>query len=48
MAKIIDTKQFISKPSPAMLDLTTLHLDIVAQKNGYHPAGEKKNTKHTN
>lgn len=43
--KIIDTRQYIVKPTPAMLDLNTIHLDFVAQENGYHTAGE---TKHTN
>ncbi|WP_053368445.1 formate dehydrogenase accessory protein FdhE [Bacillus sp. FJAT-27245] len=37
--KIVDTRQFINKPSAAMLDLTTLHLDFVAQENGYHTGG---------
>ncbi|WP_156424356.1 formate dehydrogenase accessory protein FdhE [Bacillus sp. FJAT-27445] len=37
--KVIDTRQFINKPSAAMLDLTTLHLDFVAQENGYHSGG---------
>ncbi|PLR96569.1 formate dehydrogenase accessory protein FdhE [Bacillus sp. T33-2] len=40
--KIIDTRQFISKQSPGMLDLTTIHLDFVAQENGYRAAAEKK------
>ncbi|CAM3832387.1 formate dehydrogenase accessory protein FdhE [Mesobacillus zeae] len=35
--KVIDTRQFISTPSSAMLDLTTIHLDFVAQENGYTP-----------
>ncbi|SEN45538.1 FdhE protein [Mesobacillus persicus] len=33
--KVIDTRQFISKPSSAILDLNTIHLDFVAQENGY-------------
>ncbi|WP_071461449.1 formate dehydrogenase accessory protein FdhE [Bacillus massilinigeriensis] len=37
--KVIDTRQFISKPSSAMLDLTTIHLDYIAQENGYVAAG---------
>lgn len=37
--KIVDTKQFINKPSASMLDLNTLHLDFVAQENGYHTGG---------
>lgn len=40
--KIIDTRQYIVKPTPAMLDLNTIHLDFVAQENGYHAAGETK------
>ncbi|PFO07899.1 formate dehydrogenase [Bacillus sp. AFS076308] len=40
--KIIDTKQFITKPSVALLDLLSIHLDIVAQDNGYSPVREKK------
>jgi len=33
--KVIDTRQFISKPSSAILDLNTIHLDFIAQENGY-------------
>lgn len=40
--KIVDTRQFIKKPSASMLDLTTLHLDFVAQENGYHTSGSGK------
>lgn len=40
--KIIDTRQYIEKPSPALLDLNSIHLDYVAQDNGYHAVGEKK------
>lgn len=36
--KVIDTRQFISRPSSAILDLTTIHLDYVAQENGYQAA----------
>lgn len=42
--KIIDTRQYLSKPSPAMLDLNTIHLDFVAQENGYRSPGEPKQT----
>lgn len=42
--KVIDTRQYIVKPTPAMLDLNTIHLDFVAQENGYRSAGEKKQT----
>ncbi|MFL6558562.1 MAG: formate dehydrogenase accessory protein FdhE [Bacillus sp. (in: firmicutes)] len=40
--KIIDTRQYIEKPSAALLDLNSIHLDYVAQDNGYHAVGEKK------
>ena len=40
--KVIDSRQFIAKQSPALLDLNTLHLDFVAQENGYSPVGGKK------
>lgn len=40
--KIIDTRQYIEKPSAALLDLKTIHLDFVAQDNGYTAVGEKK------
>ncbi|MDQ1143494.1 FdhE protein [Bacillus sp. SORGH_AS 510] len=40
--KIIDTRQYITKPSAALLDLTSIHLDFVAQENGYNPVGVKK------
>ncbi|CAG9606741.1 formate dehydrogenase accessory protein FdhE [Pseudoneobacillus rhizosphaerae] len=40
--KIIDTRQFITKPSPEMLDLKTIHLDYIAQENGYMVMGEIK------
>lgn len=36
--KVVDTRQFISKPSSAMLDFNTIHLDYVAQENGYNTA----------
>jgi FdhE protein len=38
--KIIDTRQYIEKPSPALLDLNSIHLDYIAQDNGYHAVGE--------
>ncbi|MCL6573110.1 MAG: formate dehydrogenase accessory protein FdhE [Bacillus sp. (in: Bacteria)] len=40
--KIIDTRQYIEKPSAALLDLNSIHLDFVAQENGYSAVGEKK------
>jgi FdhE protein len=42
--KIIDTRQFIEKPSAALLDLNSIHLDFVAQENGYNAVGVKKET----
>lgn len=42
--KIIDTRQYISKPSVALLDLNSIHLDFVAQENGYKSLGDKKLT----
>ncbi|MEH7353716.1 formate dehydrogenase accessory protein FdhE [Neobacillus drentensis] len=42
--KIIDTRQYITKPSAALLDLNSIHLDFVAQENGYNSVGEKKET----
>ena len=40
--KIIDTRQYITKPSPALLDVNSIHLDIIAQDHGYFAVGEKK------
>jgi FdhE protein len=40
--KMIDTRQFIEKPSPQLLDLRTIHLDYIAQENGYSVVGMKK------
>jgi len=40
--KIIDTRQYITKPSAALLDLNSIHLDFVAQENGYNAVGERK------
>lgn len=40
--KLIDTRQYIEKPSAALLDLNSIHLDFVAQENGYKAVGEKK------
>ncbi|WHZ03070.1 formate dehydrogenase accessory protein FdhE [Neobacillus sp. YX16] len=40
--KVIDTRQYLSKPSAAMLDLNTIHLDFVAQEQGYQAVGEAK------
>jgi FdhE protein len=42
--KIIDTRQYITKPSAALLDLNSIHLDFVAQENGYNAVGEKRET----
>lgn len=42
--KVIDTRQYIVKPTPAMLDLNTIHLDFVAQEHGYRAAAETKQT----
>ncbi|WP_312473175.1 formate dehydrogenase accessory protein FdhE [Neobacillus sp.] len=42
--KIIDTRQYISQPSAALLDLNSIHLDFVAQENSYNVVGEKKQT----
>ncbi|WHY77518.1 formate dehydrogenase accessory protein FdhE [Neobacillus sp. WH10] len=39
--KIIDTRQYITKPSAALLDLNSIHLDFVAQENGYNSVGTK-------
>lgn len=40
--KVIDTRQYLEQPEAAMLDLTTIHLDYVAQENGYQAAVEKE------
>lgn len=40
--KVIDTRQYLSKPTAAMLDLNTIHLDFVAQENGYQAVGKEK------
>jgi FdhE protein len=40
--KIIDTRQYLKKPSTPMLDLNTIHLDYIAQENGYQVMGEKE------
>lgn len=40
--KIIDTRQYITKPSAALLDLNSIHLDFVAQDHGYNAVGEKQ------
>ncbi|MBM7653937.1 formate dehydrogenase accessory protein FdhE [Neobacillus cucumis] len=42
--KIVDTRQYITKPSIALLDLNSIHLDMVAQENGYFSSGLKKET----
>nr|WP_285889716.1 formate dehydrogenase accessory protein FdhE [Neobacillus niacini] len=40
--KVIDTRQYLSMPSSAMLDLNTIHLDFVAQEQGYQVVGQVK------
>lgn len=40
--KIIDTRQHIEKPPPQLLDITTIHLDYIAQEHGYKGVGIKK------
>lgn len=42
--KVIDIRQYLSKPSAAMLDLNSIHLDFVAQDQGYHAIGQEKLT----
>ncbi|AZU64655.1 formate dehydrogenase accessory protein FdhE [Neobacillus mesonae] len=39
--KIVDIRQLIEKPSTSLLDLLSLHLDLVAQENGYYPDSAK-------
>jgi hypothetical protein len=39
--KLIDTRQYIEKPSASLLDLNTIHLDFVAQEHGYSAVGTK-------
>jgi FdhE protein len=43
--KIIDTRQYIEKPNAALLDLNSIHLDYVAQENGYSSVGTKNESK---
>ena len=43
--KIIDTRQFITKPSSDILDLTTIYLDYIAQENGYKAVAEDLDAK---
>lgn len=40
--KVIDIRQYLSKPSAAMLDLNSIYLDFVAQDQGYHSVGQEK------
>ncbi|MEH7115822.1 formate dehydrogenase accessory protein FdhE [Neobacillus vireti] len=40
--KILDTKQFITKLSVTLLDLSSIRLDIIAQDKGYFSIREKK------
>ncbi len=42
--KIIDTRQLLAKPDPSMLDLQTIHLDIVAQEKGYGTGTSRQET----
>jgi len=42
--KVIDIRQFIAKPSAALLDLNSIHLDFVAQENGYQTIGSSNKT----
>lgn len=42
--KIVDTRQYLKKPSAAMLDLKTIHLDFVAQDHGYQAMGDSGKT----
>jgi FdhE protein len=37
--KIIDTRQHLEKPIPQLLDITTIHLDYIAQEKGYSGIG---------
>lgn len=39
--KVIDTRQHISKPSTPLLDLNTIHLDYIAQEQGYSVTAER-------
>lgn len=33
--KVIDTRNMLDKPAPDLLDLNTIHLDLIAQERGY-------------
>ncbi|WP_394239343.1 formate dehydrogenase accessory protein FdhE [Niallia oryzisoli] len=41
--KVIDTRKMLEVPAPEILDLQTIHLDYIAQENGY---GLAENEKH--
>lgn len=45
--KLIDTRQYLEKSEASLLDLTTIHLDFVAQENGYLAAVEKRDLNKT-
>lgn len=38
--KVIDTRKLIKVSSPELLDLKTIHLDYIAQENGYGVSGD--------
>jgi FdhE protein len=40
--KVIDIRQYIEKPQAGLMDLNTLHLDFVAQEQGYQAVGTRK------
>ncbi|WP_160724480.1 formate dehydrogenase accessory protein FdhE [Bacillus sp. USDA818B3_A] len=42
--KIIDIRQYITKPQVTLLDLNSIHLDMVAQEHGYTCGGNKNET----
>lgn len=46
--KVIDTRQHIEKPSTALLDLKTIHLDYIAQEKGYSVTGNNQADDKTN
>lgn len=40
--KVIDTRQHLEKPSTTLLDLKTIHLDYIAQDQGYSVTGNNQ------
>lgn len=42
--KVIDTRELINKEKPAILDLKTIHLDYIAQQNGYGKDNDEAQT----